>query len=107
MLDIDGGQFLADWTVTDVWRVGSYDEKASCSLMDDVLVGHLIRATRTSLSRSSSARRAGQLEEGRGQVELDGLAKRRPICKLTDDWHCLSIDVQLSLRLGGFTQSSP
>ena len=64
MLDIDGGQFLADWTVTDVWRVGSYDEKASCSLMDDVLVGHLIRATRTSLSRSSSARRAGQLEEG-------------------------------------------
>ena len=84
MLDIDGGQFLADWTVTDVWRVGSYDEKASCSLMDDVLVGHLIRATRTSLSRSSSARRAGQLEEGRRQVELDGLARRRPTCKFTD-----------------------
>ena len=84
MLDIDGGQFLADWTVTDVWRVSSYDEKASCSLMDDVLVGHLIRATRTSLSRSSSARRAGQLEEGRRQVELDGPARRRPTCKFTD-----------------------
>ena len=70
MLDIDGGQFLAGWTVTDVCRVGSNDEKASCSLMDDVLVGHLIRARRTSLSRSSSARRAGQLE-GRRQVELD------------------------------------
>ena len=56
MLDIDGGQFLAGWTVTDVCRVGSNDEKASCSLMDDVLVGHLIRARRTSLSRSSSAR---------------------------------------------------
>ena len=52
--------------------------------MDDVLVGHLIRARRTSLSRSSSARRAGQLEEGRRQVELDGLARRRPICKLTE-----------------------
>ena len=73
MLDIDGGHFLAGWTVTDVCRVGSNHEKASCSLMDDVLVGHLIRARRTSLSRSSSARRAGQLE-GRRQVELDGLA---------------------------------
>ena len=84
MLDIDGGQFLTDWTVTDVWRVSSYDEKASCSLMDDVLVGHLIRATRISLSWSSSARRAGQLEEGRRQVELDGLARRRPTCKFTE-----------------------
>ena len=84
MLDINGGQFLAGWTVTDVWRVSSYDEKASCSLMDDVLVGHLIRARRTSLSRSSSARRAGQLEEGRRQVEFDGLERMRPTCKLTD-----------------------
>ena len=84
MLDIDGGQFLAGWTVTDVWRVRSVDEKASCSLMDEVLVGYLILATRTSLSRSSSDRRAGQLEEGRRQVEFDGLARRRPTCKLTD-----------------------
>ena len=83
MLDIDGGQFLPDWTVTDVWRAGNYDEKASCSLMDDVLVGHLTRARCTSLSRSSSARRAGQLE-GRLQVDFDGLARRRPTCKLTD-----------------------
>ena len=70
MLDIDGGHFLAGWTVTDVCRVGSNDEKASCSLTGDVLVGHLIRARRTSLSRSSSARRAGQLEEGRRQVAI-------------------------------------
>ena len=86
MLDIDGGHFLAGWTVTDVCRVGSNDEKASCSLMDDVLVGHLIRARRTSLSRSSSARRAGQLEEGRRQVELEGLARRRPTCKPVHGW---------------------
>ena len=56
MLDTDGGHFLAGWTVTDVCRVGSNDEKASCSLMDDVLVGHFIRGKKTSLSRSSSAR---------------------------------------------------
>ena len=36
------------------------------------------------MSRSSSARRAGQLEEGRRQVELDGPARRRPTCKFTD-----------------------
>ena len=77
-------QFLAGWTVTDVWRAGNYDEKASCSLMDHVLVGHMIRARRTSLSRSSSARRAGQLEEGRRQVEFDGLARRRATCKFTE-----------------------
>ena len=86
MLDIDCGQFLAGWTVTDVWNVSSNDEKAICSLMDDVLVGDLIRARRTSLSRSSSARRAGQLEEGRRQVELEGLARRRPTCKPDHGW---------------------
>ena len=60
--------------------MGINDEKASCSLTDDVLVGHLIRARRTSLSRSPSVRRAGQLE-GRRQVKLDGLARRPPTCK--------------------------